>query len=287
MKIRFGYRLEFYCPQATPMILMLHAHPSRIHDLIRPDNMRLDPRIPVRIYHDDFGNTCTRIEAPAGLTTISTDAVIKDSGLPEPEFPMAQEHPINILPEDTLVYLLPSRHCDTQEMMEDAWRLFGQVKPGWQRVRAIRNFAHEQLKFGAHWPHPREAAWRASVQQQGVRRAAVHLAITLCRCLNIPARYCTGYLGDIGVPASDGRQDFAGWFEAYLGGAWHTFDPMNNQRRIGRILLARGRDASDVAISATFGQNTLQSFRVWTDEVKHVHPIRSVNREVEVEFGHA
>ena len=291
MKIRFGYQLEFTCPQPTPMILMLHAHPSRIHDLIRPDNMRLDPHIPIRIYHDSFGNTCTRIEAPAGRIALSTDAVISDSGLPDPVFPLAQEHPVNALPEDTLVYLLGSRYCETEELMDDAWRLFGQVKPGWQRVQAICDFAHEHVKFGYHFARPCKTASDAYSEQEGVCRDFAHLAITLCRCLNIPARYCTGYLGDIGVPASDAPMDFAGWFEAYLGGAWHTFDPRNNQRRIGRILLARGRDAADVAISTTFGQNTLELFRVWADEVKEPQPLRrATSRYVEPVFrqvGHA
>jgi transglutaminase-like putative cysteine protease len=266
MKIRFGYQLKFQCPQPTPMILMLHAHPSRIHDLIRPDNMRLEPHIPMRIYHDTFGNTCTRIEAPAGRITMSTDAVIMDSGVPDPIFPLALEHSVSALPEETLVYLLGSRYCQTEELMEEARRLFGHVKPGWGRVQAICDFTHEQLKSG---------------------RDSVHQAITLCRCLNIPARYCMGYLGNIGVPTSNAPMDFTGWFEAYLGGAWHTFDPKNNQRRTGRIVIACGRDDADVAISTTFGQNTLESIRVWTEEVEHAPPSRSSGQIVGPQYGHA
>jgi transglutaminase-like putative cysteine protease len=198
---------------------------------------------------------------------------------------------VSALPEDTLVYLLGSRYCETEQLMDDAWRLFGQVKPGWERVQAICDFAHEHVEFGYHFARPGKTAWDAYSEQEGVCRDFAHLAITLCRCLNIPARYCTGYLGDIGVPASDAPMDFAGWFEAYLGGAWHTFDPRNNQRRIGRILLARGRDAADVAISTTFGQNTLELFRVWADEVKEPQPLRrATSRYVEPVFrqvGHA
>ena len=267
VKIRFGYELEFDCSQPTPMILMLHVHPSRIHDLIRPDDMRVDPNIPCKIYHDAFGNTCTRIEAPAGRIRITTDALIGDSGMPDPEYPFAQEHPVSLLPEDTLMYLLGSRYCETEALMDDAWRLFGDVRPGWSRVQAICDFAHQHVMFGYHFARPSKTAWQAYTEQQGVCRDFAHLAITLCRCLNIPARYCTGYLGDIGVPAADAPMDFAGWFEAYLGGSWHTFDPRNNQRRIGRLLIARGRDAADVAISTTFAHNFLQTFRVWTDEV--------------------
>jgi transglutaminase-like putative cysteine protease len=267
VKINFGYELVFACPASTPMILMLHTHPSRIHDLIRPDDMKLDPHVPTRIYHDGFGNRCTRLEAPAGRIRISTDAVIADSGIPEPEFPMAQEHPVSSLPEETLVYLLGSRYCETEALMADAWRLFGHLSPGWSRVQAICDFAHQHVMFGYRFARPSKTAWDAYTERQGVCRDFAHLAITLCRCLNIPARYCTGYLGDIGVPPADAAMDFAGWFEAYLGGAWHTFDPRNNQRRIGRILIGRGRDAADVAISTTFGPNYLETFRVWTDEV--------------------
>jgi transglutaminase-like putative cysteine protease len=288
VKIRFGYELVFNCPQPTPMILMLHAHPSRIHELLRPDELRLDPHVPSKIYHDGFGNTCTRIEAPAGRIRISTDALIHDSGLPEPVYPFAKEHAVSLLPEDTLLYLLGSRYCETEALMADAWRLFGRLQPGWSRVQAICDFAHRHLQFGYHFARPSKTAWQAYTEQQGVCRDFAHLAITLCRCLNIPARYCTGYLGDIGVPPADAPMDFAGWFEAYLGGSWHTFDPRNNQRRIGRILMARGRDAADVAISTTFGPNCRETFRVWTDEVadnrKSTQPAGSYLDE---RYGHA
>jgi transglutaminase-like putative cysteine protease len=267
VKIRFGYELVFDCPQATPMILMLHAHPSRVHDLIRADDMRLEPHVPARIYHDGFGNTCARIEAPAGRIRITSDALIHDPGMPEPAYPFAQEHPVSLLPEETLVYLLGSRYCETEALMADAWRLFGHLTPGWSRVQAICDFAHRHVMFGYHFARPTKTAWDAYTERQGVCRDFAHLAITLCRCLNIPARYCTGYLGDIGVPPADSAMDFAGWFEAYLGGSWHTFDPRNNERRIGRILIARGRDAADVAISTTFGPNYLETFRVWTDAI--------------------
>jgi transglutaminase-like putative cysteine protease len=267
MKIRFGYRLSFLCSQATPMVLMLHSHPSRGSDLVIADEMHIDPAVPSRSYRDGFGNICTRIEAPPGRITLTADGVMKDSGLPEFAYPYAVEHSVSALPEDVLVYLLGSRYCETEALMKDAWRLFENVTPGWTRVQAICDFAHRHLLFGYHFARPSKTAWEAFSERQGVCRDYAHLAITLCRCLNIPARYCTGYLGDIGVPAADAPMDFAGWFEAYLGGAWHTFDPRNNSRRIGRILIARGRDAADVAISTTFGPNVLDSFQVWTDEV--------------------
>ncbi len=267
MKIRFGYELIYTCSQPLPMILMLHAHHSRSADLLRADRLMTHPNVPQDVYADSFGNTCTRIVVPAGGIRITADALIRDTGLPDPFHPQAQEHPVEVLPHDALVFLLGSRYCETERLMDEAWRLFGHLEPGWQRVQAVCDFVHGHIVFGYPFARPTKTAWEAYSERQGVCRDYAHLAITLLRCLNIPARYCTGYLGDIGVPVTDAPMDFAGWLEAYIGGAWHTFDPRNNQRRIGRILIARGRDAADVAISTAFGPNFLQVFRVWTDEV--------------------
>lgn len=272
MHIRFGYEVVYNCPQPTPMILMLHVHPSRVKDLVRPDDMTTTPVVPLSLYHDGFGNTCTRLEAPAGRITITADGVLRDGGRIEPSVHAAKELPVSLLPQETLVYLLGSRYCETEPLMSDAWRLFGQLPPGWSRVQAICDWANQHILFGYHFARPSKTAWEAFTERQGVCRDYAHLAITLCRCLNIPARYCTGYLGDIGVPPAAAPMDFAGWFEAYLGGEWHAFDPRNNQRRIGRILIARGRDAADVAISTTFGANFLEVFRVWTDEIRETAP---------------
>ena len=274
MRIRFGYELVYTCSQPLPMIVMLHSHPSRIPDLIRPDRMVTQPEVPLEMYVDGFGNTCTRLVAPAGGIRLTADGLIGDSGLPDPMFPHAQEHPIEALPQETLVYMLGSRYCETERLMSDAWRLFGHLAPGWARVQAVCDFAHQHIAFGYHSARPTKTASEVYTERQGVCRDYAHLAITLLRCLNIPARYCTGYLGDIGIPASQAPMDFAGWLEAYIGGAWHTFDPRNNERRIGRILIARGRDAADVAISTAFGPNILQLFRVWTDEVKQMEPLK-------------
>ena len=282
MKIRFGYEIAYSCPQPVPMILMLHAHSSRSSDLLRADCMSTHPEVPLDIYVDAFGNTCTRIVAPTGVIRITTDGLIHDDGMPDPTCPGAQEHPVETLPHDSLGYLLGSRYCETQRLMDDAWRLFGHLRPGWSRVQAVCDFVHEYIEFGYHFARQTKTALEAYTERQGVCRDFAHLAITLLRCLNIPARYCTGYLGDIGVPVADSPMDFAGWLEAYLGGAWHTFDPRNNQRRIGRILIGRGRDAADVAISTTFGLNFLHSFKVWTDEVPDVAIGAPTHRSVPV-----
>ena len=267
MNIRLGYELVYRCVQATPMILNLNVHYSRASDLLQPDTLRTEPNVPMAMYRDNFGNWCTRIVAPPGRMRVTTDALIRDTGLPEPIALHARQQPVELLPEETLVYLLGSRYCDTDLLTEFAWQQFGKCPLGWQRVQAICDFVHQHVEFGYSYARPSKTAFETFNERQGVCRDFAHLAITLCRCLNIPARYCTGYLGDIGIPRNDAPMDFAGWMEVYLGDTWHVFDPRNNQRRIGRILIARGRDAADVAISMTFGANTLESFLVWTDEV--------------------
>jgi transglutaminase-like putative cysteine protease len=267
MKIRIGYELKYRCSQPTPMILNLNVHYTRAADLVRADYMLSEPWVPLALYRDGFGNCCTRLVAPAGLIRLTADAIINDRGVPDPIVPDASFHPVETLPEETLVYLLSSRYCDTELLSQTAWDLFGNTVPGWGRVQAICDFVHQHIQFGYRFARSTKTASEAFNERQGVCRDFAHLAIALCRCLNIPARYCTGYLGDIGIPADPAPMDFAGWFEAYIGGAWYTFDARNNVPRIGRVLIARGRDAADVAISMTFGPNVLEGFRVWAEEV--------------------
>ncbi len=267
MLIAVGYELDYLLPQPTPMILTLSIHYSRASDLVRPDHMVTYPSVPVRAYRDGFGNWCSRLVAPTGEFRISSEAVVHDSGLTETPVPAAEQHAVDALPEETLVFLLNSRYCETDKLSETAWNLFSQSPPGWGRVQAICDFVHHHITFGYEFASPTKTAWEVFVDRRGVCRDYAHLAIALCRAMNIPARYCTGYLGDFGVPPPYSPMDFAGWFEAFLGGQWHTFDARNNVPRIGRVLLARGRDAADVAISTTFGPNTLQRFSVRTDEV--------------------
>ncbi len=269
MHIRLGYELTYQSAQSTPMILNLNVHYTRAADLIRADHMLTVPWVPLTLYRDGFGNWCTRLVAPAGQLCISSNAIINDRGVPDPVVPNAQLNSVETLPEETLVYLLGSRYCDTDHLSTIAWGLFGTTPAGWLRVQAVCDFVHQHLKFGYQFARATRTASEAYNERQGVCRDFAHLAITLCRCLNIPARYCTGYLGDIGVPPVDAPMDFSGWFEAYVGGTWYTFDARHNTPRIGRVLIARGRDAADVAISMTFGPSTLTGFKVWTDEIKH------------------
>ena len=267
MKIRVGYELIYDFPQPTPMILVLGTHLTRASDVIVPDYLTTDPAVTISPYRDNYGNWCSRLVAPAGRMRLSGDGVVRDSGLPDVVAPSAPQHAVEDLPAETIVYLLGSRYCETDRLSDIAWQLFAQTAPGWARVQAICDYVHNHITFGYQYARPTKTAREAFDERNGVCRDYAHLGITFCRCMNIPARYCTGYLGDIGVPPVDAPMDFAGWFEAYLGGRWYTFDPRNNTPRIGRILIGQGRDASDVPISHTFGPNTLVSFKVWTDEV--------------------
>ncbi len=268
MDIKLGYEISYNCFQPTPMMLMLNIHPSRRGDLYAPDTMTTDPKVPITGYRDAFGNLCSRIVAPAGPITITAATTVRDSGLPDKTAPHVGQTPIEQLPDDVLIYLLGSRYCETDRLSDMAWSLFGGYQPGWARVQAIVDYVHGHIAFGYQNARATRTAWEAFNEQVGVCRDFSHLAVTLCRCMNIPARYCTGYLGDIGVPVSPDPMDFSAWFEVFLDGDWYTMDARHGVPRIGRVLIARGRDATDVAISNVFGPNALIGFKVWTDEVK-------------------
>ncbi|MDB5420077.1 MAG: transglutaminase [Brevundimonas sp.] len=267
MDIRCGYRIGYSCPEPVAMVLMLSLRQERLADLVTRQFMMTTPAVPLRDYIDDFGNVCTRLVAPAGNITFSADFIVRDSGLPDPVVRGAVQHPIDDLPEGALIYLLGSRYCETNRLNDIAWALFGGIEPGWARVQAIVDYVHDRIEFGYHHARPTKTAFDAHEEGCGVCRDFAHLAITLCRCVNIPARYCTGYLGDIGIPPIDAPMDFSAWFQAYLGGEWRTFDARHNRPRIGRVLMAHGRDATDTAITTTFGPNQLTEFTVITEEV--------------------
>ena len=267
MKIKAGYTVSFDCPQPTPMLLCLNIHPSRRADLLTLQQLGLSPAIDHWDYVDSFGNVCTRITAPAGPLTLSTAFVIHDSGRYDYVPVDAAQHDIANLPDDVLVFLLGSRYCETDKLADFAWRTFGNTQPGWPRVQAILDFVHNHIRFDYQLADPTRSAFGAYTDRIGVCRDFAHLALTLCRCMNVPARYCTGYLGDIGIPPTPPPMDFSGWFEVYLGGHWYTADARHNKPRIGRILMAIGRDATDVAISTQFGPATLTGFEVVTEEV--------------------
>jgi transglutaminase-like putative cysteine protease len=268
MQIRIGYELTYDAPRPVAMMLMLHVHPSRAADLLQPMEIASDPPVPCGHFRDGFGNRCSRILAPAGRIALSAESIVRDSGAPDIVVGEARQHPVEELPDEALMFLLASRYCENDRLSATAWRLFGDTPLGWGRVQAICDYVHRHLTFGYEHARATRSALGALEEGIGVCRDFAHLAITFCRAMNIPARYCTGYLGDIGVPPADLPMDFSAWFEAYLSGAWYAFDARHNTPRIGRVLMARGRDAADVAISTTFGPNRLSSFRVVTDEVQ-------------------
>jgi len=267
MRIRVGYEFIYSFPQPTPMILTVSIHYSRASDIIVPDRLTTDPLVPVSTFRDGFGNLCSRLVAPAGQIRIESTGLVRDTGLSDVVVPYAQQHAVKDLPEETLVYLLGSRYCETDLLSPVAWQLFGQSQRGWPLVQTICNYVHNRITFDYQNARSTRTAWEAYNERSGVCRDFAHLAIAFCRCMNIPARYCTGYLGDTGTLPPYGVPDLAAWMEVYLDGEWYIFDPRNNVPRIGRVLIARGRDAADVAIATTFGPNTLESFRIWTDEV--------------------
>ena len=267
MQIKVGFEITYTAPQPTPMVIMLSIHPSRYADIVGTESIAAEPDVPIGLYRDGFGNVCGRLVAPSGGVTFRGSALVRDSGLPDVVNPAAQQVPIEQLPDDMLLYLMPSRYCETDKLTDIAWSLFGATRPGWERVSAICRFVHDHVTFGYAHAHHMKSAHDVYEGRAGVCRDFAHLALTFCRCMGIPARYCTGYLGDIGVPADPEPMDFSGWFEVYLSGQWYTFDARHNTPRIGRILMATGRDAADVALTTSFGRMTLTKFVVVTDEV--------------------
>lgn len=267
MRIHLGCELKFEFPQPTPMILMLTVHYSRSAALERPDHIVTTPAVPIEGFRDLFGNWCSRVVAPAGAFAVSTDTVIKDDGKIDPVALAAVQHPVEDLPSDTLVYLLGSRYCETDSLSNEAWRLFGHTPPGWARVQAIVDFVHHHVAFNYQDASSTRTALQTYQEGRGVCRDYAHLAVAFCRAMNIPTRYCTGYISDIGLPPPYAPGDFAAWIEVYLGHKWYVFDPRNNADRIGRVLIAQGRDAADVSLTHTFGSNILTGFKVWTDEI--------------------
>jgi transglutaminase-like putative cysteine protease len=269
--IKLGYNIALGLSAPTAVIYVLHVHPSRTSDLVTPETFRIEPSLPVEEYFDGYGNRCGRVNAPAGIIRFLNDTIIRDSGEPDSYVPDAIQPDVTSLPLDTLAFVLPSRYCEVDsELLDFAWSTFASTPLGWQRVRAICDFVHQHIRFDYMQARANRTALEAFRERVGVCRDFTHLAITLCRCLNIPARYVTGYLGDIGVPPTPDPMDFSAWFEVFLGQRWYTFDARHNARRIGRVVIGRGRDAGDVPITMAFGKHALEHFEVTTEQVEGV-----------------
>jgi transglutaminase-like putative cysteine protease len=267
MHIRAGYDIIYDCVNPTPMLVMLSLRPERARDLLTPEIMTVEPAVPVHYYTDGYGNRCGRLLAPAGAIRLTSMFTVAADDRPDPAFPDSVQHPVEELPDETVLFLLASRYCETDSLLDEAWSRFGDTAPGWARVEAVCAFVHDHITFGYHHARPTRTARETLTEGVGVCRDYAHLAVALCRCLNIPARYVTGYLGDFREPPVL-PMDFSAWFEAYLGGAWHAFDARHNRPRIGRLPMAIGRDAADTAISTNFGPMTLTRFDVVADEVE-------------------
>ena len=265
MLIRLGYDIQFQIPATVAIVALLNVHPSRAGDLLEPDELKTEPDLKVTHYIDSFGNRCARFVAHPGLLRLTNSTLIKTSDAPDEVSWAARESAVGDLPDEVLTYLLNSRYCEVDRLSNIALELFGHLAPGWGRVQAICNWVHGKVLFNYQHARPTKTALDVYTERVGVCRDYQHLAITFCRALNIPARYATGYLGDIGVPVVL-PMDFSAWFEVFLENRWWTFDARNNQPRLGRILMATGRDASDVAMTTAFGQADLRSFFVVAEE---------------------
>lgn len=269
MILRLGYDIQFQIPAPVAMVALLNVHPSRAVDLRAPDQLRADPAVQMESYIDGFGNYSTRFVAQQGTLRLSNSTLVYDSGLPDPVSSHAREVPVQELPHDALRYLYNSRYCEVDRFATIALDLFGAAPRGWSRVQAVCDWVHAHVSFGYQYARPTKTALDVFTERFGVCRDFQHLAVTLCRALNIPARYATGYLGDIGVPPAPSPMDFSAWFEAYLEDRWWTFDARHNESRIGRVLMAVGRDASDVAMTTSFGMANLTQFTVVSEQLPH------------------
>lgn len=266
MRIRLGFDIAYSCQQPTPTLFKLQVEQDRVRDLVSPERVAADNGLTLSPYVDSFGNRCLRGVSQPGRTRIHLDAMIEDDGTHDPQDPSAQEIPLDDLPPETLQFLQPSRYCESDALSHFAWSQFGATQPGWTRAQTIVDFANRQIRFG----YPDANIWRTAQSalhdRVGVCRDYAHLAVALLRAMNIPARYCNGYMGDIGVPPDPAPMDFNAWCEAYLGGKWYTFDARHNTPRIGRVVISRGMDAADCAMIHTFGPHWLESFHVATEE---------------------
>ena len=276
MLILSEFDIQFHLPFSTPMVALLNLHPSLAPRLRSADELRIehlasaDPAenvvIPSTSYFDSFGNRCARFVAPAGHLKLSSENTIDAEPTPDPVYASARQLRIEDLPSEVLQFLLASRYCEVDRFVPIAQDLFGSVPEGWARATAIRDWVHDKVSFSYNAARSTKTAMDVFTERIGVCRDFQHLAVTLSRCMNIPARYVTGYIGDIRMPPA-GPGDFSAWYQVFLDGQWMDLDARHNYPRLGRILMATGRDAADVAITTSFGAAHLTYFYVESNEI--------------------
>lgn len=266
MRIRAGFQIALRTETEMPLLCALSPHPEAARPVLGTGALHADPAVAITRYRDAFGNEISRLTAPRGALTLISDFVVEDDRTPDEVNWDAPQDPVAALPDEVLRFLIPSRYCESDSLSPDAWALFGNTPEGWARVQAICDFTHRHITFGYAFGRPTKSALDAFREGNGVCRDYAHLAVALCRAMNIPARYCSGYIPDIETPYT-GPMDFSAWFEAWLGGRWYTFDARFNTPRIGRVLMVRGRDAADVAMIMSFGPHVIDRFEVWADEL--------------------
>lgn len=266
MRVRVGCRFAYESSYPTPMLLVVRPRHDYNHTVI-DEHWEIEPPIPLHAYVDSFGNHIWRLQAPEGILNISYDAVADVPPTADPQHWHLPKTPVEDLPDDVIVYTLPSRHCPSDLFVNDAWNMFGHIEGGWTQVQAVCNWLHGNVTYGSGSSTSVTTGWDAYQARRGVCRDFAHMGISFCRALNFPARYVCGYLPDINVPFDPAPMDFHAWFEVYMDGAWHTFDARHNRPRTGRVLIATGRDAVDVAFATIFGNTLLTNFKVWADQV--------------------
>lgn len=265
MRVRVGCEFKYQSGAPVAAVCQVRPREDANHKVVEA-LWETNPGLTVNSYHDVYGNPCDRLVLPAGRATLRYDALVEVSN----DFDAAGEGgaqvPVQDLPDDALIFILPSRFCPSDLLGDEAWKLFGSSEPGWSRVQAICDWVHHKIHFDYGNASPTISAVDVFESRTGVCRDYTHLAMTFCRAFSIPCRYSFGYLPDIAVPPPDLPMDFCAWFEAYLEGGWWTFDPRNNEPRIGRVLCGQGRDALDVAMVTTYGPAVFESMTVWADE---------------------
>jgi transglutaminase-like putative cysteine protease len=266
LTIHVGCQFEYEAQHDVPAICLVR--PSGFDGVrLITETWMTTPPVPYHDYVDLYGNVCRRLTLPAGLATIYYDARVEAPGEAEATDPSVPQTAVEDLPDDVIAYTLPSRFCLSDELYDRAWELFGNTVPGWTRAQAIVQWVHDYVKFGYEFAKPTTTSSDVLANATGVCRDFTHLGIALFRAMSIPARYVFGYIPDIDVPVSVAPMDFCAWFEAYLDGRWWTFDPRNNERRRGRVIIARGRDAADVPMVTTYGNAFFKGMACWAEQV--------------------